>query len=356
MLSADEAARERCGNGAIAVRLVTAATLPAGGGRAGAARAAAAPGTALPAEPKVIPLAGRPQPAQRRLSYSSLQDYARCALPLLPHPRARACRASPPPPDERRAGGARARRARAARGPRARHARARCCSSGWTSPGRGAAGAEAGARAVAAAHGLELEPAHVDDVRAQVAAFAASPLCARLARRPRRRAARRASRSRSSPAAAARSSPASSTCIAREADGTVLVVDYKTDRLGEEEPGGARRARLHDPAHGLRPRRAAGRRARASRSPTACSSARRSPSPRRSRRPTRRRSPTRCCGLAGGVLAERVAGGRAPAPRAVRRLPRPAHAVLVARGDDAAPAAEAYEESAGTLAGSGGPS
>ena len=67
-----------CGDGAVAVRLVTPATLPAEAAAPSPRARAAAPGTALPAAPKVAPAPLRPRPAQRRLSYSALRDYARC--------------------------------------------------------------------------------------------------------------------------------------------------------------------------------------------------------------------------------------------------------------------------------------
>ena len=71
-------------------------------------------------------------------------------------------------------------------------------------------------------------------MRAQVAAFAASPLCARLAdaRGVRREAGFAFALG---PTAAGRSSPVSSTCSRARPTGRVLVVDYKTDRLAEDE-------------------------------------------------------------------------------------------------------------------------
>jgi ATP-dependent helicase/nuclease subunit A len=88
--------------------------------------------------------------------------------------------------------------------------------------------------ALGAAHGLALEPAHVEDIRAQVAAFAASPLCARLA------AARGIRREAGFAFALERDGGGPLLTgfvdvLAREPDGTVLVVDYKTDRLAEDE-------------------------------------------------------------------------------------------------------------------------
>jgi hypothetical protein len=90
-------------------------------------------------------------------------------------------------------------------------------------------------RALATTHGLELEPGQVADVRAQVAAFAGSPLCGRLARA-------RGVRREAGFAFALGSGGGGPLVsgfvdvLAREADGAVLIVDYKTDRLEGEPP------------------------------------------------------------------------------------------------------------------------
>jgi ATP-dependent helicase/nuclease subunit A len=223
----------RCGDGAVAVRLVSAASLPPEDAAPAPRDRTAAPGTELPAEPKVIPVSARPQPAQRRLSYSSLQDYSRCGyrfyltrvlgLPRVTAPvvepgrdehaelvsgtaplearirgslvhllleRLDFARPEPPPPDE--------------------------------------------VVALGTAHGMALEPEHVEDIRAQVAAFGATPLCARLA------AARRVRREAGfafalEPGGGGPLVTGFVDALAREPDGTVLVVDYKTDRLDEDE-------------------------------------------------------------------------------------------------------------------------
>ena len=165
--------------------------------------------------------------------------------------------------------------------------------------------------------------------------------CARASPPPPRRPPRgRRSRSRSTPPAA-RWSPASSTCSPAPPDGATLIVDYKTDRLGGAEPARRRRARLRDPAHRLRARRAARRARPRSRSPTASSSARTPRSPRRfthARRPRARRAPHQ---PRRGRARGPPPGRRRAPPRALRRLPGPRGAVLVARGDDAARAARA---------------
>ena len=82
--------------------------------------------------------------------------------------------------------------------------------------------------------GVELTPEDVEDIRGLVEAFGASPLCARLAaaRDVRREA-----------GFAFRLDPAGGALVngfvdvlAREADGTLLIVDYKSDRLEGAEP------------------------------------------------------------------------------------------------------------------------
>ncbi len=88
--------------------------------------------------------------------------------------------------------------------------------------------------------------------------------------------------------------------LAREADGTALIVDYKTDRLERRGARRAGRARLPHAAHGLRARRPAGRRAaRRGRLLPARAAGRAGARDVRAR-PTRPRSPTRCCGSPAG--------------------------------------------------------
>jgi len=227
------------GGGAVAARLVTAASLPAEAAAPVARRRSAGPGTALPAEPKVIPAPGRPQPAQRRLSYSSLQDYARCGYRfylsrVLGLPRVA-------PPDEIAQGHAAATAEGDVAAPGVAPLDGRIRGTlvhqllerlDFARPAPPAADE---VRALAASHELELDPEHVEDIRAQVAAFARSPLCARLAQ---------AGGVRREAGFAFELSPGGGgplvsgfvDVLARERDGTTLIVDYKTDRLGEEEP------------------------------------------------------------------------------------------------------------------------
>jgi ATP-dependent exoDNAse (exonuclease V) beta subunit len=225
------------------VRLVTPATLPAAALEPVPRTRSGAPGTALPAEPRVVPAGGRPQPAPRRLSYSSLQDYGRCAyrfylqrglgLPRVP---------APPLPDEPGeeawpggAGeGARPEEIAEPLDPRVRGTLVHVLLERLDFA-RPAAPAAAEVLELAAAHGLALDAEQVADVAAQVAAFAGSPLCARLA------AARHVRREAAFAFAleADGGGPLISgfvDALAREPGGDVLVVDYKTDRLGDEDP------------------------------------------------------------------------------------------------------------------------
>jgi ATP-dependent exoDNAse (exonuclease V) beta subunit len=219
------------GGGAVSARLVTAASLPAAAAAPVARRRSAGPGTALPAEPKVIPAPGRPQPAQRRLSYSSLQDYARCGYRFYLSRVLGVPRAAPPPepaaapPEDAGVPPLDGR----IRGTLVHQLLERLDFA------RPAPPAAEEVRALAASHELELDPEHVEDIRAQVAAFAVSPLCARLAR---------AGGVRREAGFAFELSPGGGgplvsgfvDVLAREREGSTLIVDYKTDRLGEEEP------------------------------------------------------------------------------------------------------------------------
>jgi ATP-dependent helicase/nuclease subunit A len=222
------------GQGGVRAELVTPASLPPAAAAPVARERSAGPGTALPAEPKVIPSAGRPQPAQRRLSYSSLQDYARCGyrfylgrvlgLPRVAPPEAAEAPAAEPAPAAAEPAPLEGR----VRGTLVHELLERLDFARPAPPD-----AEQ-VRALAAGHGIELEPEHVEDVRAQVAAFAASPLCARLAA---------AARVRREAGFAFELSPGGGgplvsgfvDVLARERDGAFLVVDYKTDRLEEDE-------------------------------------------------------------------------------------------------------------------------
>jgi len=214
-----------CGAGAVYARLVTAGNLPPEAAAPVAREHSTAPGTALPAEPKVIPMPARPQPAQRRLSYSSLQDYARCPYRFYLSRVLGLPRVASPPAELTDAGELEGR----LRGTLV-HLLLEQLDFARPAP----PGAEQ-VRSLARSHGIALEPHHIEDIRAQVAAFATSSLCERLAA---------ASAVRREAAFAFELSPGGGgplvtgfvDVLARERDGTVLVVDYKTDRLGEEPP------------------------------------------------------------------------------------------------------------------------
>jgi ATP-dependent helicase/nuclease subunit A len=228
-----------CGEGAVAVRLLAAEE----GVRPPARRPrrTTSPGTALPAEPKVIPVLARPAAAQRRLSYSSLTDYARCGyrfyltrelglprvtppgeiVPAAEAPPADAGEPEPtagePPPLDKLLRGSIV------------HQLLEDLDFARPAPPDDATVLALGERA-----GLELAPAHIADVRAQVAAFAASPLCARLA------AATDVRREAGfvyalEPGGGGPLLSGYLDVLAREPDGGALIVDYKTDRLAEAE-------------------------------------------------------------------------------------------------------------------------
>ncbi len=279
----------------------------------------AAPGTALPAEPKVIPAGGRPQPAQRRLSYSSLQDYARCPYRfylgrVLGLPRVEA----PPPDDAEEAAeepaplegrirgslvhqlleeldfarpGA-ARRRRGARARRRLRARARA------GPGRGHPRPGRRVRRLAAVRAPRRRarrPAR-GRLRLRARARRRRPARQRLHRRPRARA----------PTARCWSSTTRPTGSDEDDTPAALIERaYTTQRkvyaLAALQEGAARvevaYALTERPAEPVAATLRAGRRARAR---------------RRAARPRGRRA------------RRGVAGRRAPAPRAVRRVPRAA--------------------------------
>jgi ATP-dependent exoDNAse (exonuclease V) beta subunit len=212
----------------VAARLVTPTNLPASAAAPRPRERSGGAGTALPAAPKVVPSPGRPQPAQRRLSYSSLQDYARCGYRFYLTRVLNLPRIAPPPPDAEQPPGE----------PPALEGRVRGALVHLLLERLDFARPEPPAAeqvlSLATANGIELQLEHVEGVRAQVAAFAASPLCERLAR---------AGGVRREAGFAFELSPGGGgplvtgfvDVLARERDGTVLIVDYKTDRLAEDE-------------------------------------------------------------------------------------------------------------------------
>ena len=340
----------RCGEGAIAARLVTAATLPPEATAPVPRGRTAAPGTALPAEPKVIPAGGRPQPAQRRLSYSSLQDYARCPYRFYLGRVLGLPRVSAPPPDETEEVPAElAPLEGRIRGSLVHQLLEELDFARPAPPGADAV------LALAAGHGLELEPAQVEDIRGQVAAFAASPLCARLA------AARGVRREAGfafalEPGGGGPLVNGFIDVVAREADGTVLVVDYKTDRLDEDDTPEAlveRAYTIQRKVYALAALQEGAPRVEVAYALT--------------ERPAEPVSATfgqddapaladALHGLAAGVLAEAWPVAERPHRELCGECPGRATLCSWPETVTLRPPEEAYAESAGTLAGSGGPS
>jgi ATP-dependent exoDNAse (exonuclease V) beta subunit len=175
-----------------------------------------------PLLPPVVPRA-----PTRRLSYSSLSDYARCGyrfylqrvlnLPSIVPAWVPDAAAEGPVLDPR------------VRGTLAHRALEDLDFARPQAP------AAADIEALAADEGANPTPEEIADVQSLVAAFAASPLCGRLAAAAEVR--------REAAFAFALDAPSIGPLvtgfldvIAVEADGTVLIVDYKTDRLGESDP------------------------------------------------------------------------------------------------------------------------
>jgi ATP-dependent exoDNAse (exonuclease V) beta subunit len=226
---------------------------------------AGAPGTALPDAPAVLPEPPpRARPAPQRLSYSALGAYARCGYRFYLERVLGLPRVAPPPPDEiaqadaiagvgadgiaqvddvAGAGADLVAEADAVAGveeavggldPRVRgslvHRLLEDLDYARPAPPAVEAVAE-----LAAEWGLEPTAAELEDVRGLVAAFARSPLCARLAsaRRTRKEA------PFSFTLDAAGGGPLVTgfiDVVAHEPDGGALVVDYKSDRLEGAAP------------------------------------------------------------------------------------------------------------------------
>ena len=301
-----------------------------------------APATALPAAPKVLPAPpARRRAVPQRLSYSSLQDYARCGyrfylerllgLPRVPPPRERPDVEEPAEP---------------ALDPRLRgtivHELLETLD--FASP---ATPAPEDVEALAATLGAEPSAHEVEDIRGLVGAFAASPLCARLASARSVR--------REAPFAFALEPGGGGPLVrgvvdvlAAEDASTTLVVDYKSDRLDGADPatlverdystqrlvyalaaltGGAERVEvaycfLERPAEQV------------------TASFGRAEAPALAERLTT---------LARGVLDERYEVTPAPHREPVRRLPRPRGALLASRDADARARAAAASRVGGLL-------
>ena len=201
---------------------------------------AAAPGTALPAAPRVLPAVARGRAAPQRLSYSALQAYARCPYRFYLQ---RVLRLPDDPvegdiPAEGEVAGGPLADGDVVAAP-ALDARARGSIAHRLLEdldfARPAAPAPEAVRGLAAEAGIDLSAPDVEDIRAVVAAFAGSPLRGRLAAVRDLR--------REAPFAFALDPGGSGPLVvgvldvlAQEADGTALVVDYKTDRLEGADP------------------------------------------------------------------------------------------------------------------------
>jgi ATP-dependent exoDNAse (exonuclease V) beta subunit len=187
------------------------------------ARAAAS--TALPATPAVVPArAARPRPAPQRLSYTQLSDYARCGYRFYLERILRLPRVIPPPPLDPEAAPALSPLTRGSLVHRALET---------LDFARPEPPAPETVRELAAGMDATLSDAEVQDVRRLVAAFAGSPLCARLA------AATRVQREAGfafalEPDGAGPLVSGYVDVLATHADGSALVVDYKTDPVTEE--------------------------------------------------------------------------------------------------------------------------
>jgi ATP-dependent helicase/nuclease subunit A len=212
----------------VLTRLVTPSTMPAAALLSEPRRRAGTPGTALPARAKVVPAPAAAQPAPQRLSYSALGQYARCPYRFYLQRTLRL-----PVRSDVEWDGENVPPAAPALDPRVRGTLAHLLLEelDFARPVAPAAARvlEAGVEA-----GVALTPEDIEDIRGLVESFGASPLCARLAaaRDVRREA-----------GFAFRLDPAGGALVngfvdvlAREADDTMLIVDYKSDRLDGAEP------------------------------------------------------------------------------------------------------------------------
>ena len=220
-----------------------------------AAPRSGAPATALPKQPKVMPLPPvRPRPAAQRLSYTALQAYAKCGYRFYLQ-RVLGLPAEPAEPDEIAQWGDPAERGDAGEA----GAPPGVVAEGEAGVLPGEAGLDplargsivhrlledidltdpqpphaATVRAIAADRGVELQDGDVEDIRGLVAAFGASPLCERLANaRSVRREAGFAFAME--PAGGGPLVNGFVDVMASEHGGR-LIVDYKSDRLEGAEP------------------------------------------------------------------------------------------------------------------------
>jgi ATP-dependent helicase/nuclease subunit A len=199
------------------------ALAPAPRARSGAAT------THLPKQAAVVPVPpARPRPAPQRLSYSSLQDYARCGYRFYLRRILQLPPEEPPPlpPEETTEDAGLEARLRGSL------VHALLEELDFASPAVPAPGQVAG---LAELWGAEVTPEDVEDVAALVASFAGSSLCARLA------AAHRVRREAGFVFALEPSGDGPLVngfvdVLAEEPGGGVLVVDYKSHRLEGADP------------------------------------------------------------------------------------------------------------------------
>jgi ATP-dependent exoDNAse (exonuclease V) beta subunit len=206
----------------VACRLNTADTLPKAA-LSPKPPARSAPSTALPAKPASVPRSPqRPRPAPQRLSYSQVADYAKCGYRFYLRRILRLPPVEAPPYEEQPASAGIDARTRGS----IVHAVLEKLDLANPQPGD-IAGA-------AAQYGVALTPEEIEDVHNLVHAFIASPLRQRLANAT-------SIRKEAGFAFTLDQDGAGPLVngfvdvIAKEADGTTLVVDYKSDRLSDQD-------------------------------------------------------------------------------------------------------------------------
>ncbi len=183
------------------------------------------PGTALPARPKVVPAPSPGRPAPQRLSYTALGQYAKCPYRFYLERTLRLPPVEAPFPLQTDA--------TTGLDPRVRGVIAHRLLEDLDFA-RPVAPDPQTVHLLAAEEGATLTPEDVEDIRQIVVAFGASPLCARIAAA----ASVRREAGFSFPLDPAQGALVTGfvDVLATAPDGHVLVVDYKSDRIGEEHP------------------------------------------------------------------------------------------------------------------------
>jgi ATP-dependent helicase/nuclease subunit A len=183
------------------------------------------PGTALPARAKVVPAPSAGRPAPQRLSYTALGQYAKCPYRFYLERTLRLSPVEPPFPLETTTPGG--------LDPRVRGVIAHRLLEELDFA-RPLPPEPETVHLHAAEEGADLTPEDVEDIRQIVVAFGASPLCARIAAATTVR--REAGFSFALDPAQGALVNGFVDVLAKTPDGTTLVVDYKSDRIGEEHP------------------------------------------------------------------------------------------------------------------------